>query len=54
MNYKNLKKKIQSIFFVFLILNFLAYLKTIINYRFIFKKKIKKKIIKKKNLLNIL
>lgn len=54
MNYKNLKKKIQSIFLVFLILNFLTYLKTIINYKFIFKKKIKKRIISKKKLLNIL
>lgn len=54
MNYKNLKKKILSIFFVFLILNFLTYLKTIVSYKFIFKKKIKKGIISKKRLLNIL
>jgi hypothetical protein len=54
MNYKNFKKKIQSIFFVFLILNFIAYLKTIVNYKFIIKKKLKKKIISKKKLINIL
>jgi len=54
LKYKILKNKIKSNFIIFLIFNFLTYLKTIYIYRFILRKNIRKKIIKKKKLLEIL